>query len=245
MRAGFNSQLPPSVLLAGILLLAGCRAAPAPAVPWTIQAVAAVHWAVPPRFQEDPAACGPCALWSVLAFHSPQRPIAFATLDRALRPPGSLNRLLGVLPGQLADFARRAGFAASVTTGATLGVVRRSLDHGLPVILLGEYTVGDDSRLHYVVVTGYQVSRSITTWWVSDPLVRNGVERRLSTPDLMAFWDDVRLFGRPIPYQRTIVTVAPSSRAPQLPPDNRDAGVLGLERLLQGVADLFRGPAAP
>jgi hypothetical protein len=185
----------------------------------------------------------------VLSFHSPDHGVDYAALDRDLRPPGSLSRMIGVLPGTLAATARRRGWAATVTTSATTAQVQQALDQGLPVIVLGEYVVGNDSRLHYVVVNGYTGRPRARTWIVTDSLVRNGAERRLSTADLQAFWDDVRLLGQAIPYQRTIVTVAPTAKAALLPPDTRDTGILTLERTLQGLFNLFghpddNGPAA-
>lgn len=223
---------PVGVLLAVWLLLSGCRATPARPTPWAVAAVRGVHWPVPHRRQADGAACGPCALWSVLSFQSPDRSVAYPDVEARLRPPGSLARLFGVLPGDLVAAARAFGFAATTTTDATTAVLRQALDDGLPVILLGDVTVGQASELHYVVVDGYRERRGTTIWFVADPLDSGDADRRLSTPELMAFWDDVRLLGQLIPYQRTIVTIAPPAKAASLPPDNRTASLRGLERLL-------------
>jgi hypothetical protein len=233
-------QIPSACLIAWLVLAGGCTAIPEMG-PFGITATASrAHWTVAHRFQGDVASCGPSALWSVLTYHLGPGAVDFDQLDRALRPTGSLNRFVGVLPGTLAATATRLGLAATVTNRATTRQLRRLLDAGLPVILLGEYTVGGDSRLHYWVLNGYERQGGETLWIVTDSLEPRNRERRLKTKELMAFWDDVTVFGRPIPYQRAIISIAPMDKVHLLPKDNRDGAIVALESKLQQVFDLLR-----
>jgi hypothetical protein len=200
------------------------------------------HMAVPHRFQGDTASCGPSALWSVMSYHLGAGKVNFTNLDKSLRPTaGNMTNTIGTMPGALAKAAERYHLSATVTNENTTRQLRSMLDNGLPVVILGEWTDGKESDLHFVVVNGYEGrTADDTTWTITDSLVESGKELRWSTKELMAFWSDVELYGRVMPYQRAMVNIAPKAQADLLPEDNRTAWVRFLDGALKNATDVLR-----
>jgi hypothetical protein len=201
-----------------------------------------VHLPVPKRFQGDTMSCGPSALWSVMSHLLGPGKVNFANLDKSLRPTGNLTGYIGTMPGGLARAPERYHLVASVHNEGSTADLRRLLDAGLPVIILGVNDEGDGSGgLHYIVVNGYEGSNAAdTTWILTDSMVEDGKEHRWNTKRLMAFWDDLKLVGRRLPYQRAMVTVAPKGQADQLPEDNRSAWLKFVDSTVKTVFELLK-----
>jgi hypothetical protein len=238
-----------TVLLVGTMATGlGCAKAPAvagvglPAAGTATLAAARTHMKVPHRFQGDTASCGPSALWSVMSYHLGSGRVNFANLDKSLRPTsGNMNNNIGTMPGALAKAAARYHLAATVSNKNSTRQLRAMIDNGLPVVILGEWTDGKESDLHFVVVNGYEGrTNDDTTWIVTDSLEESGKELRWSTKALMAFWDDIQLYGRTMPYQRAMVNIAPKAQADVLPEDNRTAWVKFIDGTLKNATDVLR-----
>jgi hypothetical protein len=238
-----------TVLLVGTMTAgSGCAKTPVlsgmgvPAPRTATMAAARTHMKVPHRFQGDTAACGPSALWSVMSYHLGSGKVNFTNLDKSLRPTsGNMNNNIGTMPGSLAKAAVRYKLSATVSNHNTTRQLRAMLDNGLPVVILGEWTDGKESDLHFVVVNGYEGrTNDDTTWIVTDSLEQPGKELRWSTKELLAFWDDVQLYGRTLPYQRAMVNIAPKAQADLLPEDNRSAWVKFLDGTLKNATDVLR-----
>lgn len=235
-------------LLGTMVVGSGCAKTPTltgAGFPTTTAAQAATprqHLAVPHRFQGDAASCGPSALWEVMSYHLGPGRVNFANLDKSLRPTsGNLTNSIGTMPGALAKAAERYHLTATVSNNNSTRDLRSMLDAGLPVVILGEWTDGKESDLHFVVVNGYEGrTNDDTTWIITDSLVEDGTELRWSTKQLMAFWDDVQLYGRYMPYQKSMVNVAPAAKAAALPEDNRTAWVRFLDGVLKSGTDVLR-----
>lgn len=199
------------------------------------------HFKVPHRYQGETSSCGPSALWSVMTYHLGPGKVNFDNLDRSLRPTGSLNSSVGVMPGALSLAATRYNMTASVTNHATTADLRRSLDNGLPVVVMGLWTDGKDKDMHFVVVNGYEGTDDRSTrWFTTDSYVESGEETVLTTKQLMAFWSEIRLYGCKIPYQTGMVTVAPKRLAKHVPEDNRSVWVRFLDANLKSATDVLR-----
>ena len=201
----------------------------------------AAHIKVPHRYQGDTSSCGPSSLWSVMTFHLGAGRVNFDNLDKSLRPTGHWNDSVGVMPGALADAAERYGLTATVTNHGTTNNLRKLIDHGIPAVILGEWTDGKDKDLHFVVVNGYEGNDDKTTrWFTTDSMVKNDVETVLTTKELKAFWAECSLYGYAIPYQTGIVNVAPKRLADYIPEDNRTVWVRFLDANLKSAEDVLR-----
>jgi ABC-type bacteriocin/lantibiotic exporter with double-glycine peptidase domain len=105
-----------------------------------------------PVVRQAPERCGPAALRMVLAYHgAPDSALAIA--DRAYDP-----MLRGSLVTDLAARARDAGCDARIAHADSDSLVGW-LASGVPPILLVERGIGPVTRLHYVVLTGFDPER--------------------------------------------------------------------------------------
>ncbi|MCS6859042.1 MAG: tetratricopeptide repeat protein [Abditibacteriales bacterium] len=113
--------------------------------------------------------CGPCALTIVARTWG-------APVTQDDFPPRSGH---GMLPWELLDTARRAGFAAAAAFG-DLPLLKRLLDAGIPVLTL----IGDANFGHYHVIFGYDERKG--TLWVRETNGWRGFDMR--EEDYLKIW---------------------------------------------------------
>lgn len=246
-------EAPSSRRLAAVPTLAGDslklsapKVSSRPSKDWRLPDSSGHVMTVPHRYQGEDASCGPSSLWMVLGYHLGKDAVDFKALDRSLRPTGRLTNAVGTTPTALAEAARRFGMAASVTNHADTAQLRRLLDDGLPAILLGTWTDGKDTDLHFVVVNGYDGTDDATTrWHITDPYVAGNGQVVYSTEQLMAFWHCHTGKGLPYPYQRAVVNVAPADHADDLPKDNRSVGLKVIDAAMIAGTNVLRAFDTP
>jgi ABC-type bacteriocin/lantibiotic exporter with double-glycine peptidase domain len=138
-----------ALLTGGILFMLGGCAVGTGAVPFTEASapVPSVIAGVPFLPQEDDT-CGPSSLAMVLGYLG--RNVDTAEIVRETRTEG----LKGTLITDLADAARRRGFAAEVVD-LDLPRLRERISAGVPVILLVDLGIWTWSRPHYLVAYGW------------------------------------------------------------------------------------------
>jgi hypothetical protein len=182
-----------------------------------------VHLQVPHRYQGKEWSCGTSSLWMALQYHKPEG-VDFHKLDNSVRPTRQFGRLFGTSPGALADYVARMDLKAVTKTHGTTYDLRRMLNQGLPVVLLGDRGSRTDPSMHYRVVTGYKGTDDRTaTWTLRDALIEDGKELTFTTEELMAFWGNLAMFNLKIPFERPMVVIAPRDHQGVLPADNRSA----------------------
>lgn len=146
-----------------------------------------------PFFPDDGELCGPVSLAAVL--HYWDRPVPLSSITEAIYS----EQAGGTLPHDLLWFARQQGLQGERRTG-NLEQIRKSIDQGVPLILL----VGTgNSRFpanHLLVVTGYD-SDAV---YVHSATFRN---LRLPNHNLQALWK---------PHDNWMLLIAPSDQS--LPP---------------------------
>lgn len=101
-----------------------------------------------PFLPQEDETCGPSSLAMVLRFLGKE--VSTAEIVRETRTEG----LKGTLITDLAEAARRRGFAAEVVD-LKLSVLRERISEGVPVILLVDLGVWVWSRPHYLVAYGW------------------------------------------------------------------------------------------
>jgi hypothetical protein len=134
-------------LLAAIVLLASLPEL-APRPPTAIRTQLAL-----PIVRQTPQRCGQAALETVFRFYG-AGPAAVAAADRAYDPA-----LRGSLITDLADAARRAGYAATVATLTPDSLVRLVVA-GIPPIVLYQNGRPPFTLAHYGVVSGWDAERA-------------------------------------------------------------------------------------
>ena len=129
-----------------------------------------------PIVEQRPERCGPAALAMVLRFHGAS-PAQVALADSAYDP-----RLRGSLVTDLAIWARRAGFEATVMR-LNEDSLRVLLRRGLPPVLLYTRGVGPVTRQHYGALVGWDPAGE--RWILHDG---GRSPRRMTRRDLAARW---------------------------------------------------------
>lgn len=202
----------------------------------------AAYLKVPHRWQGASWGCGTNSLYMAMRYHLGVLTPPFETIDSAVRPTGKLfGNVFGTSPTALADYAKTRGLTANVVNRADTRLLREQLDQGLPVIVLGDRSSRWNGGLHYRVLVGYEGNDDATTTWrFQDSLIEDGTELVQTTDELMYFWTDLRIFGARVPYERLAITLAPSSQAHKLPPDNRSTINLLFDSAMNGVSDKLK-----
>lgn len=94
--------------------------------------------------------CGPATLSMVLSFYG--RDETQEDVRQAVRP----NRWdLNVSPDELAAYVRSLGLEALVREGGTSETIKRTLEHGIPVMLVLWYYPDEHGGGHYRMIVGY------------------------------------------------------------------------------------------
>jgi hypothetical protein len=180
-----------------------------------------VHLNVPHRYQGKEWSCGTSSLWMVLQYHKPEG-VDFQKLDNSVRPTRQFGRIFGTSPGALAGYVKEMKLDVATTTNGSTYDLRRMLDRGLPVVLLGDRGSRLDPSMHYRVLTGYKgTDDRDTTWTLRDALIPDGKELTFTTQELLAFWGNLAMFDVKIPFERPMVVVAPEGHQGALPKDKR------------------------
>jgi hypothetical protein len=200
------------------------------------------HLDVVHRSQGHTWACGTNALFMAMQYHLGVGHVDFDKMDTAIRPTKQFGSLCGTAPGALSDYAKTLGLASTVHNHSTTNDIRRMVDQGLPVVLLGDRGSRWDAGLHYRVVTGYNSNvDALTTWTIQDALVETGKELRFSTEQLLDYWSNLRIVNVKLPYDHVIIGVAPPAKAQYLPHDNFGIRTKVVDGGMQVIGKMLKG----
>ena len=162
-------------MILAAVMAAGLAVGPGAATPPVSGAGFAIHLAVP-VIRQAPERCGPAALAMVMRYYGADS-AAIAKADRAYDPV-----LKGSLITDLAEAARRAGFAATVAE-LPEDSLAALLARGVPPILLYRRGTGVLSVGHYGVLVG--VDRDRGRYQVNDG---GNATRTVGRDDLLGRW---------------------------------------------------------
>lgn len=142
-----------------------------------------------PTIKQATMECGPTSLAMVMKYYNPNKNINPGDIMADHAPT-----FLGVDPLSIKETAQENGYKANVVNNGTLEELAYLIDHGIPVIVFGQWGNSDSS--HYMVVTGYgRMDGNIATIYCNDPA--SGTSKLYDADKFVNnFWEnDVRIKG--------------------------------------------------
>jgi hypothetical protein len=169
--------------------------------------------------------CGTTSLAMVMTFLG--QPRTQAEIDDAVRRQDIFST-----PNDLAEYARDAGLSAEVYNHGTAAELAHYVDLGIPTqILTTADGSGDASKMHYVVITGYDVATDGSlSFDVQNPW---GIRETWTADELERRWGNT-----PFGFDHLYLAVAPGDVS--LPPSRTD-GIEGTLNAADGVASVVAG----
>ncbi|MEB3220944.1 MAG: C39 family peptidase [Candidatus Sericytochromatia bacterium] len=182
--------------------------------------------------------CGTTSLAMILNYFAGGRAdYSREEVDRFIR-----HNELFTSPSDVAEFAEKRGFEASVHIGTTPDDLRRMVDAGLPVQILIDASKGErGTGLHYEVVTGYGTGPDGKRYFeLTNPW---GNREYMAEDVLMRKWTNVKAGPVPTALDRVAIVMKPPGHPAVLPVDHRDdlqAASVAL-RIAQGLTQISSG----
>lgn len=169
--------------------------------------------------------CGTTSLAMIMTFLGEMR--TQADIDTEVR-----RRDIFSAPNDLVEYARDAGLNAEMYNHGTAAELAHLVDQGIPTqILTTADGSGDASRMHYVVITGYEVEKDGSlSFEVHNPW---GVKQTWTAEQLEERWGNV-----PYGFDHFYLAVAPADV--DLPPSRTD-GVEGTLNAADGIGSVVAG----
>jgi ABC-type bacteriocin/lantibiotic exporter with double-glycine peptidase domain len=149
-RASYPLLVPLAVLfLSWLQVLTGCTAGPGTGAPDSPTAIGSGKVERVPFYPQLSYQCGPACLAGVLNFYGDgvtPNEIGEAIFRKHIRGTVTLDMVL---------YARNRGFSARWYSGS-VDDIRRSVDQGVPLIVMVDLGFANVSNNHYMVVVGYR-----------------------------------------------------------------------------------------
>lgn len=170
--------------------------------------------AVPLQTQKGNA-CGTTALSMLMTyFDAPAVVRQVGAIDAAIRPSSRDGHIDSfTAPLDIARYAQRHGFQASLHNQSSEHDLARMIDQGVPPMILYD-EAGDGSTLHYVLVTGYRDVDGKRQWTISNP---SGFTHTKSSDGLLKAWSNLNIRGVSLQYSRLMIAIAPRTGTVTLP----------------------------
>jgi hypothetical protein len=175
-------------------------------------------------------ACGTTSLSMLMTYYgAPASVSRVETIDAAIRPHNKDRKIDSfAAPLDLANYARKNGFRATMHNESSLGDLKEMVDQGTPPLLLFDVDAPKGTGLHWSSVSGYkETKQGGREWIISDS---NGYHRSLSDDEMLRQWSDLHVNGGiELPYNRFMIVIAPTNGKVKSPSGtSREAATLRL-----------------